>query len=107
MGVVMMLTRHPSYIPLELMACGCVAVTNVNGSTSWLLKDGENCLLAPATAAGIAETVARALLDTPLRDKVRTNALSMVQSEYLDWSTEAERIFRYLSDPEASRARFG
>jgi glycosyltransferase involved in cell wall biosynthesis len=95
----MMLTRHPSYIPLELMACGCVAVTNINGWTSWLLKDSENCLLAPATATGISQTVERALVDRPLREKIRANALAMVRSEYLDWSSEAEHIFNYLCDP--------
>ena len=98
-GVVMMLTRHPSYIPLELMACGCVAVTNINGWTSWLLKDGENCLLAPATATGISETVERALVDEGLRQRIRANALEMVRSEYLDWSSEAEHVFNYLCDP--------
>jgi glycosyltransferase involved in cell wall biosynthesis len=101
-GVVMMLTRHPSYIPLELMACGCLAVTNINGWTSWLLRDGENCLLAPATASGICDTVERALLDAPLRESVRANALAMVRSDYVDWSTEAEHIFNYLCDPEAA-----
>ncbi len=101
-GVVMMLTRHPSYIPLELMACGCVAVTNVNKWTSWLLKDGENCLLAPATVSGIAETVERALLDEGLRESIREKALTMVRNEYLDWASEAEHIFRYLLDPEAT-----
>ncbi len=101
----MMLTRHPSYIPLELMACGCVPVTNVNTWTSWLLKDGENCLLAPATASGIAGTVERALLDAPLREKIRATALGMVRSEYLDWSTEAEHIFEYLQDPEAEKSK--
>ncbi len=101
-GVVMMLTRHPSYIPLELMACGCVAVTNVNKWTSWLLKDGENCLLAPATVSGIAETVESALADEGLRESIRAKALTMVRNEYLDWSSEAEHVFRYLSDPEAT-----
>ena len=101
-GVVMMLTRHPSYIPLELMACGCVAVTNINLWTSWLLRDGDNCLLAPATATGISDTVERALLNAPLREKIRSTALAMVRSEYLDWSSEANHIFNYLSNPEAA-----
>jgi SAM-dependent methyltransferase len=99
-GVVMMLTRHPSYIPLELMASGCLAVTNVNAWTSWLLKDGENCLLSAATATAIADNVERALLDTALRDRIRVKALAMVRSEYLDWSSQAESVFAYLCDPE-------
>jgi glycosyltransferase involved in cell wall biosynthesis len=100
-GVVMMLTRHPSYLPLELMASGCLAVTNVNNSTAWLLKHGENCLLSPATATAISETVERALLDAPLRESICAKALAMVRADYLDWSTEAEHILDYLCDPEA------
>ncbi len=100
-GVVMMLTRHPSYLPLELMASGCLTVTNINNSTAWLLKHGENCLLSAATASALSETVERAVLDVPLRESICAKALAMVRSDYMDWSTEAEHIFDYLCDPEA------
>lgn len=29
-GLVMMMTKHPSYLPFELMACGCSVVSNIN-----------------------------------------------------------------------------
>ncbi len=106
-GVVMMLTRHPSYIPLEMMASGCVTVTNINSWTSWLLKDGENCLLAHSTAASLADTVERALVDSELRDKIRSSAREFVHSSFLDWSAQAGKIYDYLCDPEAIIANEG
>jgi glycosyltransferase involved in cell wall biosynthesis len=54
-GLVMMFTRHPSYLPLELMASGSLVVTNTNPATRWLLQDGENCRLAEASATSLAD----------------------------------------------------
>jgi O-antigen biosynthesis protein len=99
-GVVMMLTRHPSYIPLELMASGCLVVTNLNAWTTWLLKDGENCLLTSTTATSVAQTVRRGLLDASLRERVSDNALAMIRSDYLDWARQMENVYDYLCDPE-------
>ena len=53
-GLVLMFTRHPSYLPLELMASGCLVVTNRNPATQWLLRDRENCLLAQSSATCLA-----------------------------------------------------
>ena len=50
-GFVMMMTKHPSYLPFELMACGAIVVTNFNPANTWLLKDGENCLLSAPSAS--------------------------------------------------------
>ena len=49
-GLVFMHTKHPSYQPLEFMASGMATVSNINPATAWLLRDGENCLLARAAA---------------------------------------------------------
>ena len=106
-GVVLMLTRHPSYIPLELMASGCLTVTNENAWTSWLLKDEENCLLSPPTATALADTVERALVDEQLRISIRTHALDSVRNNYLNWSAQAEKIYGYLCDPETFLAGDG
>jgi O-antigen biosynthesis protein len=99
-GVVMMLTRHPSYIPFELMACRCLVVTNVNPFTSWLLKDGVNCLLTQTTASAIAETVKRGILDDATRQSIIENALSLIRSEYSDWTAQMDSIYEYLCDPD-------
>ena len=56
MGFVMMMTRHPSYLPFEFMACGGLLVSNDNRANHWLLRDGENCLLAPASGPAASST---------------------------------------------------
>ena len=56
-----MMTSHPSYLPMELMACGAVVVTNRNPRTAWLLRDGENALLAETTPSAVAARVVDAL----------------------------------------------
>ena len=101
-GVVLMLTRHPSYLPFEMMASKCLTVTNENAWTSWLLKDGENCLLTPATATAITDTIERGLCDYRLREAITDRAFEGVVSRHADWASEMEKVYRYLCDPNAS-----
>lgn len=98
-GLVMMFTRHPSYLPFEFMASGCMVVTNVNHSTTWLLKDGENCLLALPTASNIAETIIRGLEDVPLRQEITQAAQTMIQREYANWGEKPHQIYEYMCNP--------
>jgi glycosyltransferase involved in cell wall biosynthesis len=97
----MMFTRHPSYLPFELMASGCLVISNLNSATSWLLRDGENCLLALASANCIADTIARALQDHQLRRHITTNALQIICERFANWDQQTEHIYRYMCDPEA------
>lgn len=95
-GLVMMFTRHPSYLPLEMMACGCPVVTNYNPATTWLLHDRENCLLTRASASCIADTLYACLTDEPLRNHIIENGVKTVQG--LDsWEDEMEKVFEYMS----------
>jgi len=102
-GVVLMFTRHPSYIPLELMASGSLVVTNRNNWTSWLLKDEQNCLLSDASASCLAETIVRGLEDEPLRRAITANALAEVRENFSDWSAQIEAVFAYVCAPDSSR----
>ncbi len=90
-GVVAMMTRHPSYLPMEMMACGCAVVTNRNLATGWLLKDGENCLLAEPSPTSTAETIEEVLRNSKLRDRLTTTAAQLVESKYSNWSAQGRR----------------
>jgi hypothetical protein len=94
-GVVMMMTRHPSYLPMELMACGALVVTNFNPHTTWLLRDRENCLLTETSASAVAETLLEGLSDHPLRSRISIAAQETVQ-HYKDWDSEADKIYEYM-----------
>jgi GT2 family glycosyltransferase/glycosyltransferase involved in cell wall biosynthesis/predicted nucleic acid-binding Zn-ribbon protein len=94
-GVVMMMTRHPSYLPMELMACGALVVTNYNPHTTWLLRDRENCLLTETSASAVADTVLEGLSDDALRSRI-SNAAQETVRHYEDWDSEADKIYRYM-----------
>lgn len=99
-GLIMMFTRHPSYLPLELMASGCLVVSNYNPATTWLLKDRENCLLSKASGSCLAEALERALLDEQARTRITTNAIGQVQTAYSDWEGEIEKVYRFICNPD-------
>jgi O-antigen biosynthesis protein len=104
-GVALMFSRHPSYIPLELMASGCLVVTNRNHWTEWLLHHEHNCLLTEPAATCLAETVERGLREEALRRTITSTALSLVRDRYSDWHSEIARVLEYVCDPDNSQLR--
>ena len=97
-GLVMMMTRHPSYLPLELMGCGALVVTNRNPDSAWLLKDGENCLLADLSPSCLADRIEEGLKNIPLRRKITANASDFVAANYSKWEDQIEKIYLYMRD---------
>ena len=95
-GLVMMMTRHPSYLPLELMACGSLVVTNRNPDTAWLLKDGENCLLADSSPTSLTERVMEGLKDVDLRRRITDQAREQVNASYSDWNNPIDKVYKYM-----------
>jgi glycosyltransferase involved in cell wall biosynthesis len=96
-GLVMMMTRHPSYLPMELMACSALVVTNRNPDTAWLLKDRENCLLAEPGVTTFADQIEEGLRDTELRRRIVENARAEVASHFTSWQAQMEKIHRFMS----------
>lgn len=109
-GFVMMMTKHPSYLPFELMACGATVVTNFNEANTWLLKDGENCLLSPPSASCLATTLSYALDHDDDLAQMRQKAANYVSSELDDWDTSLATVAKFMMDPPADfqkRTPFG
>jgi glycosyltransferase involved in cell wall biosynthesis len=95
-GVVMMMTRHPSYLPMELMACGSLVITNENRYTRWLLEHERNCLLSETSASAVADAIVRGLEDDSLRKKITAQAAQEVRSQHSNWEAQAEKIYQYI-----------
>jgi glycosyltransferase involved in cell wall biosynthesis len=93
-GLTLMMTKHPSYLPLEFMASGLLLVTNDNPVHSGLLQHGQNCLLAPATPGALAEQLFTAVLDFENFDHISRQAIIDV-SHLNDWD-EAFELVRAL-----------
>jgi hypothetical protein len=100
-GLVLSVSKHPSYLPLELMASGALVVSNVNEAGSWLLRDGENCLLAEPTAESLCAALEQALLDQELRQRLTAQALADIQARHSDWSSQMNKVYEYMCAPEA------
>ena len=93
-------SEHPSYLPLELMACGVPVVAFDNPAGYWLLRDGENCLLARRTVDGLSDQLERMVVDHELGACSRRTGLHDIDEGYASWDKALSGIYEYLSDPE-------
>jgi glycosyltransferase involved in cell wall biosynthesis len=100
-GLVLMFSRHPAVIPLELMASGCPVVMNLNDATTWLYRDGANCRLAAPTAGCLADGLEAVLTDRALRATVIDGGRRTVRDSFSDWDRELERVYQFMLDPRA------
>ena len=98
-GLSMMVTMHPSYIPLQLMASGCLIISNHNPYTTWLLKDRENCLLASASATSICDTVMLAYNESGLRATLTNTATTTIHQHHTHWEPEMKKVFNHMRNP--------
>jgi GT2 family glycosyltransferase/glycosyltransferase involved in cell wall biosynthesis len=102
-GLALTVSKHPSYLPLELMACGVPVVAFDNPWGHWILRDEENSLLAKRTADHLADQLERMCLDQELRERLSGQALRDIAAAHGDWDTALEPIYGYLCDPEGQR----
>lgn len=91
-GLVFMLTRHPSYQPLEFMASGMATVSNRNPHTEWLLRHEETALLADPLPALVAEQVGRVVEDPELRARLADTGRAAATAH--TWDDELDRAWR-------------
>jgi glycosyltransferase involved in cell wall biosynthesis len=102
MGLALTVSEHPSYLPLELMACGAGVVAFDNPAGHWLLKDSVNCLLAPRTVDGLADRLEFMAVSPILRRRLAEHALKDIAAHHSDWDAALSGIYPYLSDPEGA-----
>jgi len=88
-----MLTKHPSYLPFEAMACGCVPIVNDNEANLWLLKDGENCLMAQAAVTPLMKAFERGL-DPELYREIAAEGCRTVRAT--NWEGEMAKIAAFF-----------
>jgi O-antigen biosynthesis protein len=103
-GLALTVSKHPSYLPLELMACGVPVVAFDNPWGHWILRDGENSLLAKRTADHLADQLERMVVDQELRERLSAQALKDIAAAHGDWDAALAPIYDYLCDPEGRRA---
>ncbi len=93
-GLVFMATPHPSYQPLEYMACGCVTATNVNEANGWLINSSNSIVIPPAPKVA-ATQLAEALEDPKELLAKREGGIAKVRD--LDWATAWNMIIKRIT----------
>lgn len=83
-GVCFMFSKHPSYQPFEMIASGCVVVTNENEATSWFFRHGENCIVTPPTVSEVSSALARLIEDESLRKRIQSTAVGTLSKQSWD-----------------------
>ncbi|WP_240486882.1 glycosyltransferase [Hyalangium minutum] len=104
-GLCFMFTKHPSYLPFELMACGVTVVTNDNPANHWLLEHGKNCLLAEPTYSCVLEQLRAAVTNTALRASIRTEAAERILRT--TWEEQVDRVHAQLVHGEGAHTAQG
>lgn len=88
-GLVLSLT-NPSFVPFEMMACGCAVVDIRSERLEGLLEHGVNALLAEPTPSALADAVLSLLENQVLRQKIINHGLQRVNE--LSWRNSARQI---------------
>lgn len=98
-GVTMQISRHPSYLPLELMASGVPMVSPDSEWFKWLFKDGENSATVMRSVDDLTERISELVSDHELRARLRQGALDTIGHSHSDWDTALDELYSYLCDP--------
>lgn len=96
-GVVsFMFTPHPSYIPLQSMACGTIPIALHDPYTAWALKHEHNSLLINPVPEEILEAYIRLRYDRELRETLRANAIRGMAGA--DWRQEMDATLHWIGE---------
>lgn len=99
-GIALTVSEHPSYLPVELLACG-VAVTAFDiPEAQWVLRHEETGLLARRTVDGLAGQIERLVEDGDLRRRLAEAGERGVRERHGDWSQALSGVHGFLCDPE-------
>lgn len=101
-GIALTVSEHPSYLPLELMACGVPVVAFDLPEAYWILHHDINALRARQTVEGLREQLDKLVRDPELRARLAAGALSHIDEHHSDWRAALRPIHGFLEDPVGS-----
>jgi glycosyltransferase involved in cell wall biosynthesis len=91
-----MFTKHPSYIPIEMMKSGVLVVTNYNSANTWLFKDMENCLVEFPNVNRLVNKITKIIDNPDLYMKIKKNAYNLVKN--FKWDDELIKIKKFIEN---------
>jgi GT2 family glycosyltransferase/glycosyltransferase involved in cell wall biosynthesis len=97
-GLTLQISQHPSYLPLELMACGVPMVAPKSKDFSWLFQDRENSVLTDMTLDGVVESLSLLIENKALRKELSKAAISTIDSSHSSWEKSLEGIHYFMTN---------
>lgn len=98
-GVTMQISRHPSYLPLELMSSGVAMVAPDSHWFKWLFRDGENSVLTRRTFDDLVSRLDLLVRDKVLRERISRGGLATIATSHSSWDDAFGGIYSYMSNP--------
>jgi hypothetical protein len=99
LGLSLIYTPHPSYPPLDMAACGAVAVTNRHGLKESLDRYSRNIVCAEATTEGLVAGIAQGVALCADQETVLRNYHE--QGIGRDWTVSFSEVLDELTRAEA------
>ena len=101
-GVTMQISRHPSYLPLELMASGVAMVVPDSPWFRWLFRPGENSRTTMMTYDEVVAGIDELVRDARARKRIADAGVATIEAAHSDWDVALDRIYDFLCDPEGT-----
>jgi glycosyltransferase involved in cell wall biosynthesis len=83
-----------SLLPLQLMASGCLTISNHGPSVEWILKHRDNCILTYPSPSSVVESFEEVIDDFELRRSILRRGLETARST--TWDQEFEKICDFI-----------
>lgn len=97
-GLTLQISRHPSYLPLEIMGSGATMVAPDSPFFQWLFTD-ENSNQAMRTVDDVVQRLDELIVDEQRRRTLQQGALATIDAGHADWDAALDHIYDYLCDP--------
>jgi glycosyltransferase involved in cell wall biosynthesis len=104
LGLALTVSEHPSYLPLELLACGAPVVAFDNPAGDWIMEHERNSLRCPRTVDGLVEGLERMATDAELRERLSRQGIEDIAARHSSWDAAFSGIYAYLCDPASAGA---
>ncbi|MDR6973252.1 glycosyltransferase [Leifsonia shinshuensis] len=100
-GITLQISRHPSYLPLELMASGVAMVVPDSPWFRWLFQPGENARTTMMTYEEVVAALDELVRDADTRRRIAAAGTATIDERHSDWDAALDGIYDFLCDPEA------
>ncbi|MCR8670425.1 glycosyltransferase [Agrococcus sp. HG114] len=102
-GLTLQISRHPSYLPLEIMASGATMVAPDSKFFKWLFTE-DNSSEAMRTVDDIVAQLDGLVRDAALRRRKQQAALATIDTGHGSWDAALSGIYDYMCDPRGEHA---